>query len=408
MNILVITQYFWPENFRINDLVVGLKEKGHQVTVFTGQPNYPKGQFYDGYGIFKKWFDQYKEIRLLRVPLVTRGKGGFLRLAINYASFLFFSCLMILFRCRDRYDLIFVYGLSPITVCLPGIMLKKFKKIPLFVWVLDLWPDSLSATGAIRSVWILSIVRKLVYFIYHHCDRILVQSRGFIPHIKNLDVTQKKIYYFPNTAEGLFQIPILEEGIHEKMGIPQGFCVMFAGNIGVTQDFSTILKAAEHLRNYPDIHWVILGDGRVRSWVEDEVSRRELRKTFHLLGNHPLESMPLFFSFADVMLATLKKEEIFAMTIPGKIQSYLASGKVIVAAMDGEGAKVLQESGAGIAVPAEDALELAKAVLKIYHMPDKERKEMGERGLCYFRSHFEREMLLTRLNAWIEEEAKKR
>ncbi len=400
MRILVVTQYFWPENFRINDLVLGLQQRGHRVTVLTGIPNYPGGRFFPGYGFFAKRKEDYQGVKVLRVPMLARGKKGAARLFLNYLSFAFSASLFAPFLCRDEYDAIFVYEPSPITVGLPALALKRLKKLPLLFWVQDLWPESLSATGAVKSARILEMVEKLVRHIYRRCDLILVQSEAFIPSIEKLGVGRDRIVYFPNSAEDVYQSGGLPE---DSVVIPEGFRVMFAGNIGVAQDFGTILDAAERLKPYPDIKWLILGDGRMSHWVKEQIGARGLEDSVHLLGRHDVGKMPWFFSRADVMLVTLKKEPIFALTIPSKVQSYLACGKPIVAALDGEGGRVIEEADAGVVVASEDAKGLADAVLRMYRMPCGEREAMGMNGLRYFQANFERTMLLDRLEAWFHE-----
>jgi glycosyltransferase involved in cell wall biosynthesis len=185
--------------------------------------------------------------------------------------------------------------------------------------------------------------------------------------------------------------------------MPNGFRVVFAGNIGAAQDFHNILSAAEKLKAKKDIHWVILGDGRMSNWVQAEISKRGLYDTVHLLGRYPAEAMPRFFALSDALLVTLKKEPIFALTIPSKIQSYLACAKPIIAGLEGEGARVVEEAGAGITCPAEDPTELAQAVLKMYRMTSEKRDSMGRRGRKYFEDNFEREKLLDRLTQLITE-----
>ena len=403
MRILIVSQYFWPESFRINDLALGLTEKGYEITVLTGKPNYPAGKFFPGYGFFHGNRDSYHGAEVLRVPIVPRGNGAKWRLAVNFLSFVFFAGLLGPFLCRGKYDLIFVYEPSPMTVGLPALLLKKIKSAPIMFWVQDLWPESLSATGAVRSKVVLKLVERLVRFIYKNCDLILAQSRAFFAPIERLGISRERILYFPNTAEGLYRPVSAEHTMPEHASMPDGFRVMFAGNIGKAQDFETILAAAERLKAYPDIHWVILGDGRMFSWVKDQVAVRQLRKTVHLLGRQPVDSMPRYFSLADVMLVTLKKEPIFSMTIPSKLQSYLACGKSLIAALDGEGARIVRESGAGLTPPAEDPQALAEAVLTVYRLSSGQRQEMGLRGRRYFERHFERSMLLERLDRWIRD-----
>ena len=401
MKILIVTQYFWPENFRINDLVAALVERGHKVTILTGKPNYPAGSFFSGYGYFSKSREPCQGAQIKRVPVLPRGNGTSLRLALNYASFAFFGLALGPFYCRDRYDLIFVYQPSPVTSVLPAILLKKIKKVPLQLNILDLWPETLVATGAVRSRLVLGMVEKLTSLIYRHCDQILVQSKGYIEPLIEKGVAASRIEYFPTSAEDLFKNPGKGSAAQTLPVLPSGFRVVFAGNVGDAQDFETILSAAELTRSKPDIHWIVVGDGRRLDWVRTEIEKRELRQV-HLLGRFPLEDMPFFFHEADVLLVTLRKDPVFAMTIPGKVQSYLASGKAIVAAIDGEAARIISEAGAGAAVPAGDPERLARAVLELHKLTESERSQMGARGKEYFEQHFDREKLLKKLVGWME------
>jgi len=404
LKILIVTQYFWPENFRINDLATGLRERGHEVTVYTGKPNYPEGRFFPGYGFFGRAREDYHGIRVIRVPLIPRGAGGRLGLILNFFSFALFGSLLAPFRCQGVFDAILVYEPSPVTVGLPALVLKWIKRAPMLFWVQDLWPETLSATGVVNSRWMLKAVEQLVQFIYRHCDLILVQSRAFMAPVAALGVAAQKTHYFPNSAEKVYR-PLAIEASRPSgpESLTGGFRVVFAGNIGAAQDFETILSAADKLRAERGIHWDIIGDGRMQGWVESEIHLRKLGDNVHLLGRHPLESMPRFFALADAMLVTLKRDPVFALTIPSKIQSYLACGRPIIAALDGEGARVIEDSGAGFAVRAGDAGAMAEGVLRLYRMPRQEREAMGQRGRRYFEQHFERELLLSRLEQWMRD-----
>jgi len=398
----MVTNHFWPENFRITDLAVGLQERGHEVSVLTGVPDYPEGRFYEGYGVFKRRFEVFQGVRIARFPLIPRGKGRAWELVLNYLSSAFFGCLLAPFYCRGKYDVIFVFDTSPVTIGLPAIVLKKLKSIPLVFWVLDLWPESLSATGAIRSPKTLQMVRRLVRYIHAQCDRILVSSRGFFQSIKKTGGYDREIIYFPNWVEPEY----LTDEVRYAEGLPAlptGFRVMFAGNIGAAQDFETILTAAEKLISYSEIHWVILGDGRMAEWVKGQVLQRNLGEQFHLLGRYPAELMPQFFAQADAMLMTLRREPIFALTAPGKLQSYMACGKPIIAGLDGEGAKLVLEAGAGLACPAESPEALADRVLELYRMTPAERRKIGEQGKWYVREHFDRDKLFSQLEEMMVE-----
>jgi glycosyltransferase involved in cell wall biosynthesis len=272
-------------------------------------------------------------------------------------------------------------------------------------WVQDLWPESLEATGAVRSKWVLGWVERLVRWIYRRCDRILVQSEGFLPRVAALDGDPARTRYFPNWAEAVYRPVEVPTDAPERAALPQGFRVMFAGNVGAAQSFETILAAAERLRGEREIQWVILGDGHQRPWVEREIARRGLAESVRLLGQHPVERMPTYFALADAMLVTLRSDPVFALTIPSKIQSYMACGRPIVASLDGEGARVVEASGCGLTCAAGDAEGLAKAVLSLCRMPREAREEMGARGRTYFLQHFERERLLDQLERSMAEVA---
>jgi colanic acid biosynthesis glycosyl transferase WcaI len=402
VHILIVTNHFWPENFRINDLALGLRERGHDITVFTGVPDYPDGKFYQGYGVFRRRREEWQGVSVIRFPLIPRGKGRSFELVFNYLSSAFFSCLLAPLWCRDRYDVIFVFETSPVTIGLCAILLKKLKGIPVFFWILDLWPESLSATGAVRAPLLLKQVRSVVRLIYGNCDRLLTSSRRFSESIEETGGYSGVIKYFPNWVEPEYFSAVETVSTCQLPVLPEGFLVMFAGNIGAAQDFESILSAAEILKNSQYIHWIVLGDGRKANWVREQVKTRGLERSFHLLGKFPASTMPAFFRQADVLLATLKKDPIFALTVPGKVQSYMACGKPVLAAMDGEGARIIEEAGAGLSCPAESPVLLAEKIQALYTMAEKDRQQMAERGKKYCFAHFNRENLF----AWLEAEMK--
>ena len=351
MRVLVISQYFWPENFRINDLTDDLVRRGHQVTVLTGVPNYPSGSMFSKYENEPKAYCSYNGVEIVRVPIVVRGQSGG-QLALNYLSFVISGIIIGLFKLRkQRFDSIFVFEPSPITVGLPAILLRRLKKSPLIFWVLDLWPNTLRAIGVVRSELILKTIGLLVSFIYKRCDLILGQSKSFLPEIQSYS-GDKRVEYFPSWAESLFQPP---ESSGKSIVSHTYFNVMFAGNVGEAQDFPSILNAVELLREDSRIHWTIVGDGRMFNWLEHEVNQRGLNESISLVGRHPVEKMPEFFQQADVLLVSLKNEPVFSMTIPGKLQAYLMAGKPILAMLNGEGARIVTESGCGIACSSGDA-----------------------------------------------------
>lgn len=402
MRILVVTQYFWPENFRINDLVSGFCDLDHEVTILTGYPNYPSGQVFPGFRLNPSAFTRYEAANVLRVPIISRGKGG-LRLILNYASFVISASAFGIWRLRgQKFDVIFVFEPSPITVGLPAILLRYIKRAPLAFWVLDLWPETLKAIGVVRSRWMLKVIGRLVAFVYNHCDLILAQSKSFIPQIRQYCNREIKVEYFPSWSDTTFDFAVVD--LANEVPFSEGvFSIMFAGNIGDAQDFPAILDAAEVLKGNREIRWLIVGEGRASEWVRAEVIRRGLEHCFFLLGRYPIERMPSFYKHADALLVTLKAESIFAMTIPGKLQSYLAAGIPILAMLNGEGADIIQGSGSGISSPAGDGLALAAATIQMANMSIEERLKMGRAGLLYSKKEFNRETLISKLLLWLDE-----
>lgn len=398
----MVSQYFWPENFRINDLVSEWCRLGHGVTVLTGYPNYPSGEVFPEFRENPDEFDTYGSAKVVRVPLFPRGCGA-VRLVLNYVSFALSACVIGAWRLRrEAYDVIFVFEPSPITVGLPAALLRRLKRAPLAFWVLDLWPETLEAVGVVRSPRILKLVGRLVSFIYNRCDLVLAQSRSFIPAIRKYCRLQTRVEYFPSWADATFDFSSVEPAGE----VPDGsefFNVMFAGNIGEAQDFPAILDAAEILKGEKRIRWLIVGDGRAAEWVRSEVEKRGLTDYFLMLGRYPVDRMPSFYIHADALLVSLKDTPIFSMTIPGKLQSYLASGIPVLAMLNGEGAEIVRGSDSGLSCPAGDGNALAKAVLKLAAMSTEELSEMGARGLALSRAEFDRKALISRLLAWFDD-----
>lgn len=400
MKLLIVSQHFYPENFRVNDLAEAMVARGHSVTVLTGTPNYPTGQFFPGYGLFRRTRENWHGVEIVRSPLIPRGSASKMRLAVNYASFALAASVVGILRLRRNFDAIVVHETSPVTVGIPAVVMKWLTGAPILFWVLDLWPEYAADVGGVKSPRLMSAISGLTRWIYRHCDRVLVQSRGFIPSTRRMGVDEECIRYFPSWAESLY-VPSDQD---PPVQLPPGFRVMFAGNVGECQDFPAIIAAAERTLHRPDVQWVIIGDGRMMPWVRENIARRGLARSVHILGQYPVETMPAFFAHADVLLTTLKPGGgVFALTIPGKIQSYLACGRPILAMLDGEGARVVEESGAGLSCPAGDAEKLAQNVLYLANLGQQERRQMGERGRAYYDAEFNREVAITRLESWIEE-----
>ncbi len=400
MRILVISQYFWPENFRINDLCAELVKRGHEVTVLTGKPNYPSGEVYQKYVDNPSEFNQYEGCDVVRVPMLARGRGNALKLMLNYVTYSLSATFLGAFRLRKkRYDVIFVFEPSPITVGLPAVFLKKLKNAPIVFWVLDLWPETLEAVGVLKSKRALSLVGRLVSFIYNRCDLVLGQSKAFYSGISRYCKDESKIEYFPSWSESVFLSPASLSV--KEIDSFSGFKVLFAGNVGDAQDFPAILCAAERLKKQTlNVKFFIVGDGRAFDWLKLEVISRYLSDYIVLLGRHSLELMPSFYFAADALLVTLKNDPVFSMTIPGKIQSYMAAGKPILTMLTGEGSRVVKEAKAGYIAESGDYVALADNILRMSMLSPHELDQLGHNAKHYSDIEFNREKLISQLEAW--------
>lgn len=396
MKLLVISQYFWPETFRINDLVAGLVERNHEVTVLTGKPNYPDGLVFEEFQRAPAAFSHFNGAEVIRVPMPARGKGA-LRLALNYLGFALSGLGLGPLRLRGRhFDAIIICQLSPVMSALPGVLMRHLRGIPSVVWVLDLWPQSLEAVNAVKSKCVLGSIDRFVRWIYRHSDLVLGQSRSFAPEILRHVQDPTKVGYFPSWPD---PVPTAAGGVPPAPEIPfrpDLFNIVFTGNVGEAQDFPAVLEAADMLRDQP-VRWIIVGDGSKASWTRNEVARRGLSEKVLMPGRFPAERMPSFYSHADALLVSLRPEPIFAMTIPAKVQAYLAAGRPILAMLDGEGAEVVHLAAAGYTVPAGDSVGLASAVGRLMAADSEERQVMGWNGQAYVSREFDRDRLLTEM-----------
>lgn len=397
MQILIVSQYFWPENFRINELVTELLARGHQVTVLTGQPNYPSGEVFPEYRRQPGDFANFGGASVVRVPIIPRGQRR-IQLALNYLSFIVSASLLGPWKLRGvQVDAIFSFLVSPITAALPALLIGRLKNAPVTLWILDLWPDTLAALGVVRSRFALGCIGRLVSFIYRHSARIFVQSRAFVSNVAHYEGSADRVRYFPGWSEQVFDGNSAEAARPEFAALEGKFKILFAGNIGEAQDFPSILAAIEQLRDRADIHWIVVGDGRAKPYLDKEIAARGLGDCVTLMGRHPIEAMPSFFRSADALLVSLKPDPILSMTIPGKVQSYLAAGVPLLAMLDGEGARVIAEAQAGLICPAGDGAALAHQAVRLAGTSAAERAAMGARAKAYALREFNRADLVAML-----------
>ncbi len=400
MNVLILSQHYWPETFRINEIAESLQRAGCSVTVLTGQPNYPGGVVFPGYhawGVGRQRHESGYEI--YRVPVAPRGRATAIRLAANYLSFMTTASVAGPWMLRgQRFDVIFVYGISPIIQAVAGIVLRRFTRACLVTWVQDLWPQSLEVTGFVRNAAALGTVDQAVRWIYRRSDLLLVQSKAFIPTVREM-AGDTPVEYHPNPGELAFDTAQFDE--KPALLLDQGFNVVFAGNLGTVQALETLLEAAERLVAYDDVRLVLVGDGSRAAWLREEVAARGL-KNVRLPGRFASEAMPAILAQASVLLVSLARSPIMSQTVPSKVQAYLAAGRPIIASLDGEGADVIQEAGAGFACPAEDAEALAQAILTMRGALPGDLRRMGEAGRAYYKRTFDPATLARRLKLHFE------
>jgi len=379
-------------------------KRNHQVTVLTGKPNYPDGILHPEFHKNPTKFDQYEGAEIIRVPTVVRGQGNSFQLLMNYFSFVFTASLWGWVKLRKLdFDVIFVFEPSPITVGLPAVFLKKMNKIPIVFWALDLWPETLEAVGAIKSKTLINLIGKMVSFIYNRCDLVLGQSKSFLDGIATYCTDPDKIKYFPSWPEDIFLGPAtrIEEDIAKYNGV---FKVLFAGNVGAAQDFPSLIHAAEVLKNNnANVKLFVVGDGRMLSRVKQQIEEKGLKNYVYLLGRFPLEEMPGFYAAADALLVSLKRNRIFSMTIPGKLQSYMMAGKPILAMLDGEGARIVSEAKAGYTCSSENYKDLAENIIAMSRLDRPALQELGSNAKTFAQREFERNKLITQLEHWFSE-----
>ena len=383
MKLLVICQYYYPEPFRISDICEALVKKGHQVTVLTGLPNYPEGKVLDSYRSGKNRKEVINGVDVIRSFEIGRGNRK-ATLLLNYFSFALSASYKTLFM-KEKFDAVFVNQLSPVMMGFPAMVYKKKHNKKMLLYCLDLWPASLTAGGIQKDSRIYQLFSHLSTWIYRSADQIAVSSTMFQSYLTGtIGINTSTIVHLPQYAETLFT---------EKVAVEKGnrFHFVFAGNIGEMQSVETIIKAADILRNDAAIQFHIVGDG---SKLEECIVLSENLGLTNILfhGRKPLHEMPNYYSLADAMLITLKDDAALSSTLPGKVQSYMAAGKPIIGAINGETSEVIKAAACGYCCEAENASELANLIVRFCLSSDKEK--MATNAYDYYGKHYSKEQFL--------------
>ena len=386
MRILIVSQYFYPENFRVNQLATALHGSGHDIVVLTGQPNYPSGRVFPGYGAWRAQTESWNGIEVIRVPIFARRTGRGWQLALNYLSFALSGTLFGLPRARGKFDACIAFCPSPITIAIPAIVQRMFRKTPVAIWLQDLWPESVIAVTRTRS-WIMKRgLAALVRWIYGRVDHIWIQSPGYAESVVSHGGRADAIVYVPNWAEDLYDCSRWDDAVAEPLPANS---ILYAGNFGRAQGLETIIDAAQHGSTLlPQVRWVLAGDGLLGDWLRDEVRRRSLEQHVTFMPWRPPEQMPPLLNSATALLVTLADEPVFTRTIPSKLQSCLAAGRPIVASLAGEPARIVQEAQCGRVCAPQDPVALAKAARDIAAMPQPDRELLGRNAHEYYKAYF--------------------
>lgn len=396
MHILVESQFFYPEQMRINDICVALVARGHSVTVVTSIPNYPKGKFFDGYGFFRKRRETYQGISIIHLPVIPRGKG-FIGLSLNYLSFVISGWFFAHFT-KEKADIVFMNMSSPMTQSLVGVWFAKRRKIPSAIYILDLWPESFEVITGISSPLVINPIGRMVDSIYRRTDKVLTSSRSFIDTIAQRGVIAEKLVFWPQYAEEFYQ-PLDRKALAQSLLPPDTrLTLTFTGNIGLAQGLDILIPVSLLLKEQGiPVRFVLIGDGSDKERLVGLVSKNKLEAYFLLIERQPASLIPDFLSLSDASLVILKKSAIFSKTIPAKVQSYLACGVPVLVSADGEVQQVIQEANAGFVADAEDAQGLFNAIVSFSKLSDTERSEMAKQAKLYSDTMFSKEKLIDQL-----------
>lgn len=401
-HILVIAQYFYPEQFRINDICKEWVKRGYKVTVVTGIPNYPQGKYYAGYGLFKNRKEMYNGIEIIRIPLIPRGNNSIM-LALNYLSFVVSGFFWNLFT-KIKADYVFIFEVSPMTQALPGVWYSQKRGIPCYLYVQDLWPENVEIITGIKNKHIIGSIGRMVDYIYARCTKIFTTSNSFVDSIEKRNVPRDLIEYWPQYAED-FYLPLEKMTINE---IPNddAFNIVFAGNIGNAQGLEILPKVAVLLKKEQlskKIRFNIVGDGRFKETLIKMVNTSNVADMFNFIPKQPANRIPEFMAASDSAFLCLTDNPLFAMTIPAKLQSYMACGIPIIASAEGETNQIIKSSSSGLSSPAGDAVKLAENIIELSSKSSDELKHLGINARNYYDKNFNKEKLLNSMDIYFKD-----
>lgn len=390
MKILLISQYFYPEPFSNGDIARALVARGHDVDVICCVPNYPEGRFYPGYDNGSRRRETWEGVKIVRARTVPRGRSA-VQLIANYLAYPPAAIFEWLIGRYGKHDVSFTSMPSPIFQALVSTVIRAVRGVPAIFWIQDIWPDSLINTFGIRNRILRGLLAAFCTWLYRRADLLLIQSEAFRAKLEAMGIPSNRIGFLPNTSPDLFQ-PVADGDVDAQVAemLPSAkLRLMFAGNVGESQNIDVFIGAAQRLPVELGVQWVIIGAGRDLARIKERITALGLDNRFVFTGRQPMALMPHFYALADAMLISLKDTEIFRMTVPFKLQSYLALGKPIIGSIGGETRRIILESGAGFCAEPEDPSQLAEVVRRFAASSSVERAKMSAKAATYFADHYE-------------------
>lgn len=404
MRVLLVTQYFYPETFKSNDIAFELVKRGYEVDALVGIPNYPDGKYYNGYGLFKKRHERINGVNVFRCFQSPRGeKASAIGLSANYITFVVSATLWVLFFFiwRKKYDAIITHEPSPITQIIPAIILGKIRGIPVYSWILDIWPDSMvSAIGEKKSKWLKGILTSTTEWVYRNSKLILVSSKGMMDLVNRENDYSGKLVYFPNWCDDILRMP--KEEIQQ---LPAGFIIMMAGSLNNGIGVDSVISLVESLKDLDDVRFIFVGGGSKESEIRAAFEKKGLNNVV-MTGRLPFSKMPSLYEQADAMLLTLKSTELphLRATVPARMQSYMAAGKPILAMIDGCSADIINKADCGFAVDAGDVKSLSQYIRAVVMHDPENFKSKGLNARAFFDKYYQKEKCISNLEYYISED----
>jgi hypothetical protein len=402
LKILIVSQYFWPEQFKITDLALGLKDK-FELDVLTGYPNYPDGSIYTEFKKNRKSFNKLKNINIIRVPIFPR-KNNKLFLFLNYLSFMISSSLYIMFLLKKKYNLVFTYQTSPISAGICSIILKKIKKIKHIMWVQDLWPDTFNNVisqeknvDVFKSKLIQRLIKNFSFYVYRNCDLLIAQSEGIK---RKLNIYLKKkvpIDVVRNWAEKDYDIFYNPKNLDYPKKKIKDFDIIVTGNIGIAQDIESIFKCIKLTNKYDkNIRWIFLGKGSMFKWLDSQKKKFHLNNLY-LLGSKPEKLMNAYYNLSNALLVSLKAGPAYEVVVPSRFVTYLKSSKPILGMINGETNNIINENKVGFSCKSGNYLELFRNIKKLKKNYLYLKNKISSRSKKLYKASFDRKKQISKI-----------